>query len=249
MPEPARHAIEPEPRHPRQMLRDLIRPHRSQLLVACLLLLCGLALTVQVSGRDQEQYAGLRQEELVAVLDSLTSESRRLETQIAELEATRDQLRSGADASQVALQESQRRLDELELLAGTVRAEGPGIQVTISDPSGRITTDIVLSAIEELRDAGAEVIEFNDRVRIVAHSWVGIADGGLVIDGTTLHQPYTIEAIGDPDTLAEAMRFRGGLVSRIESDRVQGTARVDRPGVVRIDSVATARTPRFARPA
>ncbi|MDN5571641.1 MAG: DUF881 domain-containing protein [Propionibacteriaceae bacterium] len=231
----------------RELGLSLVRPRRGHLVVGVVMLLCGLALTVQLR-TPAERYTTLRQSELVAMLDEVTAETRRLEADIAQLEATRGQLQSGADASQVARQQAERRLDELRILGGTVPVTGPGIAISIGDPQRKVTTEIMLNAIEELRDAGAEVIEVNDRVRLVASSWVGTSDGVLQIDGVRLEAPYRIEAIGDPQTLAEATRFRGGLVSTIEGERVQGSVRVVGSEELEITSVVTPRPPEFARP-
>lgn len=239
----------PAPRGWREIASDLARPSRQQLVVGAVLALCGLAVTVQLAGSPEQRYSTLRQDDLVAILDDVTDETQRLEQEIAQLESTRRQLESGADASAVAAAESERRLEALELLGGTVAARGPGIRVTISDPEQRVTAEIMLNAIEELRDAGAEVLELNDRVRLVASSWIASRDAGLVADGVALTPPYRLEAIGDARTLAEATRFRGGLVSTIEGERVGGRAQVVEVAELDIDSLHTPVPPRHARPA
>lgn len=241
--------VPPETSVWQRIARDIVRPSRSQLVIALILLLSGLAVTMQLAGNRDQRYTTLRQDELVAMLDDVTAESRRLESEVAELERTRQRLQSGADASAVARDEALRRLDALELLGGTAPATGPGIRVTITDRQGKLTPDILLNTIEELRDAGAEVMEIDDRIRLVTTSWVTSADGVLTVDGTRLGGTITIEAIGAPGTLAEATRFRGGLVSTIEGERVGGTARVVEVDDLRIDSVVTPQEPRFARPA
>lgn len=229
--------------------RDLLRPTRAQLAVGAVLLVCGLGLSMQLSGANDRRYSTLRQDELVAMLDDVTAESRRLEAEIATLEATRTTLRSGADADAVAREAAHQRLDSLELLAGTVPAAGPGITVTIADPQRKVTTEIMLNAIEELRDAGAEVIEVDGRVRLVAGSWVSGSGGVLSVDGVRLGTTFTLTALGDPQTLSEATRFRGGLVATIEGERVGGTARVEQFSDLRIDSVVEPPPLRYARPA
>lgn len=232
----------------RRIGRDLVRPSRSQLVVAAILLLLGFAVTLQLSGNRDQRYTTLRQDELVAMLDDVQAEARRLEGEVAQLESSRDRLQSGAASSAVARQEALRRLDALELLGGTAPAEGRGIRVTITDPQRKLTPEILLNTVEELRDAGAEVMEIDDRVRLVTASWFATVDGTLQADGTPLGSTIVIEAIGDPDTLSEATRFRGGLVSTIEGERVRGTARVAKVDDLRIDSVVTPTPPRFARP-
>lgn len=247
MPEPK--APEPvEPRTWREIGRDLIRPGRSQLLLAVILLLCGLGVTMQLTGQRDKRYSTLRQDELVSVLDDATAGTRRLESEVGQLERTRDRLTSGANADQIARDEASTRLDALELLGGTVPARGPGIEISIQDPNNKLTPEILLNAIEELRDAGAEVLQV-DNVRLVASSAVTSGPSGtLQIDGVTLRKPITILAIGDRDTLAEATRFRGGLVSAIEGDRVQGKVTITKRDRIDISATVTPRQLRYGRP-
>lgn len=233
----------------RDLVRDIVRPGRGQLVVAVILAVVGFALTLQLRQPAETRYSTLRQSELVAMLDDVTAETRRLEAEIAALEATRVQLESGANASEVARRQAESRLETLQILGGTVPVQGRGIRVTIHDPQGKVTTEIMLNAIEELRDAGAEVIEVDDRIRLVASSWVSRDDTGLSVDGVRVGNPFTIEAIGDPATLAEATRFRGGLVSTIEGERVGGRAQVVEVRDLVIASVVTPSSPQYARPA
>ena len=249
MPETEPRDVTREPVGWRELGRDLVRPSRVQVAFGLILAICGLALTMQLRGNDDLRYSTLRQGELVSILDDVTAETRRIEADIAALTETKQQLQSGVDASAVAAEQAERRLNALEIMGGTVAARGPGIRVTIADPAGKIDAEVILSAIDELRDAGAEVLEFNDEVRLVASSWVRSEPNALVVDGIRLRAPYRIEAIGDARTLAEATRFRGGLVSTIEGERVQGRVQVVELTDVTIDAVRTPAEPQFARPA
>ncbi|WP_040160853.1 DUF881 domain-containing protein [Nigerium massiliense] len=233
----------------RRVLRDLRRPTRSHLLVAVVLFLCALLVTLQVQSRaTADPYANLRRADLVAMLDDLTAQSRRLENEVTDLEAARAQLRSGADRGEVARREAERRLTSLEIMAGTVPAHGPGVRLTINAPHGKLTPELLLGAINELRDAGAEVIELNDKVRVVAQTWVATSPDGLVADGQTLAEPVVLEAIGNRTTLEEAVRFRGGLISQVEGSRVGGTVRTEVLDDVQVDSLHTAAPAQFSRP-
>ncbi len=233
----------------RELGRDILKPGRGQLVIALILALVGFALTLQLRQPEETRYSTLRQSELVSMLDDVTAETRRLEGEIAQLEATRTQLESGADASEVARQQAESRLETLEILGGTAPVQGAGIRITIHDPNNKVTTEIMLNTIEELRDAGAEVLEIDDRIRLVASSWVARDDQGLSVDGVRVGNPFTIEAIGDSSTLAEATRFRGGLVSTIEGERVGGQAQVVEVSDLVIASVVAPAEPQYARPA
>jgi uncharacterized protein YlxW (UPF0749 family) len=237
-------------------LRRLLSPRvtRAQLVVALLCALVGFALAVQVrtSGSDAGRRA-TRPEDLARILDDLGSRSDRLRTEIDTLRVTRDRLASGTDRSQTALIETQRRAQELGILGGTLPAAGPGVIITISDPDGKVRADVVLDAVEELRDAGAEALQIaganGKAVRIVAGTaFEDDPTGGILADDGRVTPTYRLTAIGDPATLAPAMRIPGGVVDTIDA---LPAARV----VLATASAATVaalhrlQPPRYARPA
>ena len=141
-----------------------------------------------------------------------------------------------------------RRQEEVwAILAGTVPVEGPGVRVTVRS-ADQVGTDQIVNGLQELRDAGAEAIELNDRVRVVAQTAVSEAPGGqgLVVDGETLEPPYVLEAVGDPSTLATALDFFGGFITGVEE--VGGRVSVEELSSVEIASVREAPALRYAEP-
>lgn len=247
---PRRLAQDVTPPPKQRYWRSFFRPGRGQLIVGSVLAITALLITWTLRTQaSQPDYSTLRRTELVQLLDNLSAETRRLEQEVRELTTTRDGLESGAAGVKAADDETRRRIEQLEILAGTVPASGPGVRITIHDPAGAVTPDLLLDALEELRDAGGEVIEFNDSVRVVANSWVGLADDGrLAVDGMAIDRPIVIEAIGDPATLEAGARFRGGLVSEVEGSRVQGTVDISQVSSLSIESLATVSDPEFAQP-
>lgn len=234
----------------RSIVAGLLRPTRAQLAWAVALGLVAMAVVVQLqSNQAGARYSTMRRDDLVQLLDGLTQETERLAGEVTELERTRDALQSGADAEHVARQEAQRRADGIAILAGTVPAIGPGVRITISAAAGRIGADLMLDAIQELRDSGAEVIAINHSIRLVAQSWVRDSPDGLVIDDQLVVLPIVIEAIGDPHALAEGARFRGGLVSQVESQKVGGSVLVEELSEVLITALHEPPEPRHAQPA
>ena len=201
------------------------------------------------SQANQPEFANVRQADLIQLLDNVTGETRRLEDEVRDLEQARTELLSGVDRDEAARAEAARRLEEAQIIAGTVPVSGPGVRIEIDDPQNRVSAELLLDAVEELRDAGAEVIELNDSVRLVMRSWFGTDQSGLLTaDGVTLEAPYVIEAIGDPATLEAGARFRGGLVSEVEGERVGGLVTIEQQESIAIDSVATPGENEFARP-
>jgi uncharacterized protein YlxW (UPF0749 family) len=223
-------------------------PSRAQLVAAVLLAVLGFAAVVQVQSNDRdEQYLGARQGDLVALINNLSLAAQRTETQIAQLQRTRESLQSDTQAKKTAISRANEQLVELGILAGTIRATGPGIEVTVTDPSGGIGTDQILNGIEELRDAGAEAMQLNGKVRLVAQSWVSDdPNGGLLVDGVHLSPPYVLDVIGDPHTLATALKFSGGFVDEVHQ---QGGVVVTRQSnQVEVDSLVKPKTPVYAIP-
>lgn len=230
--------------------RNLLGFGRRQILVALVLLLTSLMVVMAIRTQSsQGVYESMRREELIQLLDQAAAETRRLEAEVADLRSTRDDLESGAAGVEAAEADARRRLDQLEILAGTVPAAGPGIELVIRDPEGAIRPELLLNGIEELRDAGAEVIEFNGTIRLTAGSWLAMDEQGRILaDGTELTWPVTIRAIGDPATLESGARFRGGLVSQVEGPQVQGTVEITQHERLNIISVVEPRAHEHARP-
>lgn len=238
----------PTTRQARRRLAHLLsgaRPNRGQVVAGVLLALLGVALVAQVRSTEEAGLSQLRQSELVALLDNVSSRADALQQEVVQLEADRVRLQGqqGDEAAAVAAQE---RLESYAILAGTVPVQGSGITVFVNDPDGVVTQTMLLDAIQELRDAGAEAIQVGSR-RVVASSYVGTdADGNVTLDGSVLVPPYRILAIGDSHTLAGAMAIPGGF-----SDSLRGagaTVDVVETDALLIDALHEAAEPRYARP-
>jgi uncharacterized protein YlxW (UPF0749 family) len=239
MPEPAPSAPEPASPgpSPRERLRGaLMRPSRGQAVAAVLLALLGFAGVTQVHATESDDdYDGYREQELIDLLNGTAAAAQRAEAEIEELERTRADLRSDTLRRRTALQEANKEADTLSILAGLAPVHGPGIRMTVDDPEGAVDTEVLLDTIEELRTAGAEAIEFNDEVRVVAQSSFEEGFGGIEVDGQLLPSPYVIEAIGEPSTLEGGMELLSGPIDDIEE--AGGSVELERLEDVEISSV------------
>lgn len=227
--------------------RALLHPGRGQVVVAVLLAVLGAAAVTQVriAGQDDD-YAGLRQADLIQALNGLQAASRRTAQDIDELERTRDALRDSNDRTATALRQAREQLDTLGVLAGTMAATGPGVRITVTVPGDHLSLNYLLDGIEELRDAGAEAMEINDTVRIVAQTSFEAATGGIDVDGRVLEPPFVIDAIGDPDSLTTALRFPGGFVDDIALD--EGQVRIKPSQEIEVTVLRKPTEPRYAEP-
>lgn len=225
------------------------RPTRGQAVAGVLLAILGLAATVQVRDTgSEEDLTGADQADLIALINSLTLATERTRAEIDQLERTRAELQSSARDSGAALQDAREQAEVWAILAGTVPVSGPGVRVVVQS-AGQVGTDQIVNGLQELRDAGAEAIELNDRVRVVAQTAIAETPGGegIQVGDEPLTPPYVIEAIGDPSTLATALDFFGGFISSVEE--VGGRVVVEELDDVEIASVRQAPELRFAEPA
>jgi uncharacterized protein YlxW (UPF0749 family) len=233
----------------RQRLFRALRPgaSRASVVVALLLALLGFAAVVQVRVNHADtDFSGARRQDLVELLDSLDAAAQRAQSEISDLQQTQRSLETNADANRVALEAARRQVETLGILAGTLPAVGEGVRITIDDPSGSVGSSTLVNAIEELRDAGAEAIEINDRVRLVAESAVVDTDSGVTVDGVGLRAPYVIDAIGSSHTLSDAVVFPGGLGDEVEA--LGGTVKVQELPNVEVSALHTPKEPQYAQP-
>jgi uncharacterized protein YlxW (UPF0749 family) len=208
-----------EGRAPGSLLRP--RLNKGQLIVAVLCAVLGFAVAAQVHSNDKgTKFATARQDELVGILGDLSQRSDRLRADIHDLDDTRAGLERDTEG-QAAVEDARRRAATYGMLAGTLPATGPGIELTINDPQGRVRSAALLDTLEELRDAGAEVIQVGD-VRVGVNTYFADASGGVVADGQSLTRPYRFLAIGDPHTLATALNIPGGVLQSLRNSGADG---------------------------
>lgn len=198
------------------------RPSRSELVVAALLAVVGFGAVTQVRVNEADDtYSGLRQQDLIDVLSALAETRQRSEEEISRLEDVRDDLQSDTEKRRAALAEAQEQVDDLSILAGLVPVTGPGLRITITEVDGTLSLSSLLDLIEQLRTDGAEAIQFNGKVRVIAQTSFEETDGGFVIDGQKVEAPYVIDVIGEPSTLKGAVEFPLGPRDQILADGAQ----------------------------
>jgi uncharacterized protein YlxW (UPF0749 family) len=232
----------------RERLRAaLLHPGRRQLVVAVLLAVVGFSAVVQVRTNDvDDSLSTLREQDLVDVLSGLAGTSQRARNEIDRLEGVKRSLQIDSEQQAEALAEAQQKADTLSIMAGTVPVTGPGVRITITEQTGPVDIDSILDAIEELRTAGAEAIQFNGKVRVIAQTYLEDAVGGFSVDGTLLTSPYVLDVIGDPHGLHEAMVFQDGPSTQLHDDGAE--VDIDELETIDIESVVESDRPEFAQP-
>jgi len=116
----------------------------------------------------------------------------------------------------------------------------------VTAPDSHLSLNYLLDGIEELRDAGAEAMEINDSVRVVAQTSFESASGGIDVDGRVLTSPFTIDVIGDPESLTTALRFPGGFVDDVSLD--EGKVTIKQSKHIEVSVTRKASQPQYAEP-
>ena len=105
--------------------------------------------------------------------------------------------------------------DRVRLNAGMAEVAGPGVEVVLGDgsdvPKGADPNDYLIhdtdiaGVVNALFVGGAEAVAVNGE-RIIATTPIRCAGTTILVNATRLGNPYTIVAIGDPETLERAVR-------------------------------------------
>ena len=230
------------------VLRRSLAPRatRGQIVTGVLCAVVGFALVVQVQANRSDGLSSLRQDELVRILDDVTRRTSDLQDQILTLRARRAELVTGSDTERAAREAAAERAEVQGILAGRLPAEGPGIGLTIREPADRIPAAVLYNVLEELRNAGAEVIQVGD-LRLTASSFFIDTPDGVEVDGSLLESPYRWLAIGDPDTISLALSIPGGALAKVRN--AGGATVLTTHELVQITAVRALDPPRFATPA
>ncbi|MGN6609182.1 MAG: DUF881 domain-containing protein [Jatrophihabitans sp.] len=180
--------------------------------IGCLLIGFVLVVAYVHTHRGAPEAAKLR-DSLVARVRTAEATTDRLTGQLDADEARLSRLRKAVLPSDL-----ERRLTADQLAAGTVAATGPGLTVTLDEPSSRsapparggtvpitatniLTDRDIRSVVNQLWAEGAEAIAVND-VRLTPTSAIRFAGEAVLIDFRHITPPYVIAAVGNADDLA-----------------------------------------------
>ena len=143
------------------------------------------------------------QENLALEVSNLLTSTEQLAKEINQLEQDKNKLETALTKDQGASQTITDDIKKYRLIAGADSAKGQGATINISH---QLNDSQLIDLINSLRNIGAEAISVNNQRLIV--------NDGLRIDGFSL--PYEITAIGNKDSLDEALSRGGGILEQIQ---------------------------------
>lgn len=217
------------------------------LLVVATTSVVGFLLVSQLgtTQRFSQRLEAESEEDLARILASLNDEGDALQDEISDLKLQLVDLRASSRENDSAERAAQESLQALAVLAGTVAVTGPGLILVIEDPDDSVRYDVLLDAVQELRDAGAEAVAVNG-IRVGVASSLSEREGRLLLDGSPLAPPYRISAIGQSTTLDGGLKIPGGVLDTLDALRgvragVQRSAKLELPALSRPPAFRVAR--------
>ncbi len=198
-------------------------------IVAVLALFIGLVLAVQIKTTAGTDQGGLVP---IAKLRSYETELKELRAQkeeamsaLAEAEDRLNAVQNEKAAEDEFVQGLVSDIEKYRMNAGLTDLRGPGVEITVKDPPMQDeydtysvivnNSDLLLSLVNKLKEAGAEAISINE-IRVVSTTEISLAGNNININATPTASPYHVKAIGDPDTLYNALIIRGGVIDTMK---------------------------------
>lgn len=188
----------------------------SAILITLMCALLGFGYMTQINS-GPSTYETMSEDELVRLINETSTQAQNLEQRKNQLSQQLSSLKAAADQRAQAQRIANQNKETSGIISGRLPAQGKGVMITIGKGKDKdIDASTMFTLIEELRNAGAEVIAIND-VRVVTSTsiWAD-EDGSLECDGIPLTAPYKVRAIGNPSDLQNAVNIAGGIGSRLK---------------------------------
>ena len=187
----------------------------SSILIALMCALLGFAYMSQINN-TKSTYETMDESELVRLLNESNTQISNLEQRKTQLNSQLNSLKSAANEQEQARKIAKQNEETSGLISGRLPAKGQGVTIRIGRGSTtKVDASIMFNLIEELRNAGAEVIAINN-VRVITSTYIQDAEEGLIVDGTTIKPTYTVKAIGNPQELSNAVDIAGGVGAQLQ---------------------------------
>lgn len=202
------------------------------ILVGVLSITIGIVLAAQMSstgGSDQGglvPYSKLKSYEVE--LTQVRTEKDAALKSLTELQDRLAQIEKEMAAENAVIEGLVTDTEKYRLITGVTDVQGPGIIITIKDPViiDEYQDDIsvityhyeeLLSLVNKLKEAGAEAISINEH-RIIQTTEISLAGQNININGNATAPPYYIKAIGNPDTMKNALTIRNGIIESMKKN-------------------------------
>ena len=190
----------------------------------CVLLSYGIAAQIKtINGTGSIMSTNAKENEL---RDSVLKSKEKYENLYQKLEEAENQLeveRANSTQNNTELTDLENEIKDGNKILGLSEVTGNGLIITINDnqdislnswfadPNLLVVHDAdLISVVNELKNAGAEAISINDQ-RIISTTAISCEGNVININGEKVGVPFTIKAIGLPESL-DALSRPGGYL-------------------------------------
>lgn len=152
-----------------------------------------------------------------------------LKVEVADLESSIDQLNDQGKA----LNAIQDEITEYTKLSGKASVFGPGITMTID---GKFSTPWMIDIVNEFFNSGAQAVSVNG-IRIVNQTagFDTLPKGQILLNGSILASPYTVNAIGESSTLFTLIQSPGGFSDRLKKAFPETKTTITTKDIIQMD--------------
>ena len=128
-----------------------------------------------------------------------------------------EEYKNKIDDTQAASELLDKELQQADLYLGKTDVEGAGIIINLSDGTSNIIAEDLINLMNELKTAEAEAISVNGQ-RVTNLTEFADVDSYIVVNGTRLSSPYTIQVIGNQKYLESGITAKGGFSDDMTSN-------------------------------
>ena len=192
--------------------------------IGMIMLIMAFLVTLQIKSVKynyiKDPASSMRPNELLGEIEKLRKKNAELSelnnAYQRDIQSFKDEASTNSDYSKTLINQ----LNRTEIIAGIAEVKGQGVIITVKDSTyadtkGDINNYLIhdsdlLTIVNELRGAGAEVICINNE-RLISTTEIRCVGPTVSVNGTKITAPFIIKAIGNPETLENALMMRGGV--------------------------------------
>lgn len=167
-------------------------------------------------------------QQLTSEFRNLREEKEKLNEELTNLEKQLKEYELYEADKNLIIKNLKRDLEKHQLLVGYRSGKGPGVIVTIDKLQSNFmmegegipimhSDEIIMAIINILNRAGAEAIAINGQ-RHISTTEIFLTSNALLINSVPTRPPFIIKAIGNPETLEEALNIKYGIIWELRND-------------------------------
>ncbi|HML37357.1 MAG TPA: DUF881 domain-containing protein [Bacillota bacterium] len=208
-----------------------MKKYSGMIVIGLLALFIGLVISIQITTTQGSDQGGLvpvaKAQGYLEDLKKVRAEKDAALDELNKLEDRLDEIEKEKSDEDFILKGVVNDLDKYKMAAGVVDVKGPGVVVTVDDPAPTedyyddysfimLHSDLLLSLVNKMKDAGAEAVSINGQ-RIIVTTEISLAGDNVNINTVPTAPPYVIKAIGNPETIGSTLTIRFGIIEQMKS--------------------------------